>query len=227
MYTRLSCLAVAALLVSVPLANAQSALSGDAIHVSRTTGPISIDGELSDEGWRNATRIDRWYEANPGDNVEPQVRNVGYLTYDDRFFYAGFEFDDPDLKAIRAPFADRDNIGNGFNDYGGIIIDPRNTGRTATFFVVTRATSSTTRSPTMRRARTRRPISSGNRRPRSPRAAGRSRSGFRFRRCATRISIRRPGASCCIATFRATATISSSPRSCRAAATASSAARTR
>jgi len=22
-----------------------------------------------------------------------KVRNVGYLTYDDRFFYAGFEFD--------------------------------------------------------------------------------------------------------------------------------------
>ena len=74
---------------------------------------------------------------NPGDNVEPQIRNVGYLTYDDRFFYAGFEFDDPDPQAIRAPFADRDNIGNGFNDCGGIIIDPRNTGRTATFFVVT------------------------------------------------------------------------------------------
>ena len=92
---------------------------------------------MSDEGWRNATRVDKWYETQPGDNVEPKVRNVGYLTYDDQFFYAGFEFDDPDLKAIRAPFADRDNIGNGFNDYGGIIIDPRNTGRTATFFVVT------------------------------------------------------------------------------------------
>jgi hypothetical protein len=51
----------------------------------------------------------------PGDNVEPKVRNVGYLTYDEHFFYAGFEFDDPDLKALRAPFVDRDNIGNGFN----------------------------------------------------------------------------------------------------------------
>ena len=38
---------------------------------------------------------------------------------------------------MRAPYADRDNIGNGFNDYGGIIVDARNTGRTATFFVVT------------------------------------------------------------------------------------------
>ena len=120
-----------------PTALAQSALSGDTIHISRTTGSIVVDGDLSDEGWRNATRVDKWYETQPGDNIEPKVRNVGYLTYDDHFFYAAFEFEDPNPKAIRAPFADRDNIGNGFNDYGGILIDPRNTGRTATFFVVT------------------------------------------------------------------------------------------
>jgi Domain of unknown function (DUF5916) len=120
-----------------PAARAQSALSGEPIHISRAHGSITVDGDLSDEGWRNATRVEKWYETQPGDNVEPKVHNVGYLTYDDHFFYAGFQFEDPDLKAIRAPFADRDNIGNGFNDYGGIIIDPRNTGRTATFIVVT------------------------------------------------------------------------------------------
>ncbi len=124
-------------LASAAPAAGQSALSGESIHITRASGPIAVDGDLSDQGWRNAARIDKWYETNPGDNTEPQVHNVGYLTYDDKFFYAGFEFDDPDLKAIRAPFADRDNIGNGFNDYGGIIIDPRNAGRTATFFVVT------------------------------------------------------------------------------------------
>lgn len=138
MYSRLRPLTVIAALVwgsSLP-AEAQSALSGDLIHITRANGPITVDGDLSDEGWRGATRVDKWYEVNPGDNNEPKVRNVGYLTYDDHFFYAGFEFDDPDLQSIRAPFADRDNIGNGFNDYGGIIIDPRNTGRTATLFVV-------------------------------------------------------------------------------------------
>jgi hypothetical protein len=137
MRRRLLFVCAAAVSLGAAPARAQSALSGDAIHISRAAGSISIDGDLSDEGWRGATRVDKWYEVNPGDNVEPQVHNVGYLTYDERFFYAGFEFDDPDLKAIRAPYADRDNIGNGFNDYGGIIIDPRNTGRTATFFVVT------------------------------------------------------------------------------------------
>jgi hypothetical protein len=118
-------------------AAAQSSLAGDRITISRATGRITVDGSLSDEAWRAATRIDKWYEVNPGDNVEPKVRNVGYLTYDDRFFYAAFEFEDPNPSAIRAPYADRDNIGNGFNDYGGIILDTRNSGRTATFFVVT------------------------------------------------------------------------------------------
>jgi Domain of unknown function (DUF5916) len=140
MYARVMVLCtVAAALAgsSARVALAQSALSGETIHIARATGPIVVDGDLSDEAWRHATRIDKWYETNPGDNLEPKVRNVGYLTYDDRFFYAGFEFDDPDLKALRAPFADRDNIGNGYNDYGGILLDPRNTGRTATLFVVT------------------------------------------------------------------------------------------
>ena len=134
----LECLLVlAAVLKSTAIAHGQSALSGDAIHITRASGRITIDGDLSDEAWRTAIRIDKWYEVNPGDNVEPKVKNVGYLTYDDQFFYAAFEFEDPNPKDMRAPYADRDNIGNGFNDYGGIILDAGNTGRTATFFVVT------------------------------------------------------------------------------------------
>ena len=125
------------LLAATSSAHAQTALSGDRISIKRAAGKITVDGDLSDEGWRNATRIEKWYEVNPGDNTEPKVRNVGYLAYDDRFFYAAFEFEDPDIGAVRAPFADRDNIGNGYSDYGGIIIDPRNSGRTATFFVAT------------------------------------------------------------------------------------------
>src|SRR5205814_1349367 len=117
-------------------AAAQSALSGEPIRITRAAGSIVVDGDLGDDAWRRAARIDRWYETQPGDNTEPKVKNVGYLTYDDRFFYAGFEFEDPDPHAMRAPYSDRDNIGNGFNDYGGVLIDAGNTGKTGTFFVV-------------------------------------------------------------------------------------------
>ena len=54
-----------------------------------------MDGDLSDDAWRHATRVDKWYETNPGDNIEPPVRSVGMIAYDDKFFYAAFEFDDP------------------------------------------------------------------------------------------------------------------------------------
>jgi uncharacterized protein DUF5916 len=129
-------LALASLSPGAP-ALAQSSLAGDPIAITRAAGPIVLDGDLGDAGWQGAVRIDRWYEVNPGDNVEPRVRNVGYLTYDDRYFYAAFQFEDPNPSAMRAPFADRDNIGNGYNDYGGIVLDARNSGHTATFFVVT------------------------------------------------------------------------------------------
>src|SRR5204863_7078005 len=100
------------------------------IHITRAAGPIVMDGDLSDPGWKGATKVDTWYETNPGDNLPPKVKSVGYLTYDDRFLYAAFEFSDPDPSRIRAPFADRDNI-SGDVDYGGIIINPHNDGRTA------------------------------------------------------------------------------------------------
>jgi hypothetical protein len=100
------------------------------VHVTRAAGPITIDADLSDPGWKGATRLETWFETNPGDNLPAKIKSVGYLTYDDRFFYAAFEFADPDPSRIRAPFADRDNV-SGDTDYGGIIINPHNDGRTA------------------------------------------------------------------------------------------------
>src|SRR5439155_1724366 len=104
------------------------------IEIHRAAGPISIDGDLSDEGWKGAARVDTWYETNPGDNTPPKVKNVGYLTYDDKFFYAGFEFQDPQPAKIRAPLGDRDNL-SGTTDYGGVLLDTRNDGKTGILFV--------------------------------------------------------------------------------------------
>lgn len=61
--SRIAPLACALTLLVVSHAAAQSALSGDSIHIARVTGSITVDGELSDEGWRNADRVERWYET--------------------------------------------------------------------------------------------------------------------------------------------------------------------
>ncbi len=101
------------------------------IHITATRAPITIDGDLSDAGWKDAVRIDKWYETNVSDNGEPQVKSVGYLTYDSKFLYAAFEFSDPNPSQISSPYNDRDHISGNTDDYGGIILDSRNDRRSA------------------------------------------------------------------------------------------------
>jgi hypothetical protein len=110
-------------------AGAQEQAGTPEIHVTRSHGPIRIDADLSDAGWQDATRIDTFYETNPGDNVPPKVRTVAYLTYDGQAFYAAFQFFDPDPSRIRAPYGDRDDVAS-YTDYGGVILDTRNDHRT-------------------------------------------------------------------------------------------------
>jgi Domain of unknown function (DUF5916) len=103
--------------------------------VVRVSGAIEVDGSLDDAAWKGVAPVRTWYETNPGDNTEPAVGNVGYLAYDDEFLYAGFEFADPEPDGVRAPIGDRDNVPQN-TDYGGVIIDPTNTGKTAILLLV-------------------------------------------------------------------------------------------
>ncbi|MEM7582213.1 MAG: DUF5916 domain-containing protein [Acidobacteriota bacterium] len=102
--------------------------------ISRSSAPITVDGELDDPGWQGVVPVRTWYETNPGDNVEPEVVNLGYLSYDEKYFYAGFRFADPEPSKIRAPLADRDNVPPN-TDYGGVILDTQNGGKTAQMFL--------------------------------------------------------------------------------------------
>src|SRR5439155_27238498 len=89
---------------------------------------------LSDPGWQGIEGITTWYETHVGDNVEPQVKNVAYLAYDDTYFYAGFNFEDPAPSTIRAPLGDHDAVPSPTH-YAGVIIDSRNDGKTAQMFL--------------------------------------------------------------------------------------------
>src|SRR5690242_14709255 len=109
---------------------------GPTVTIRRAAGPITLDGDLSDPGWKGADSLKTWYETNPGDNTEPAAHNLAFLTYDDRYFYAAFQFDDPHPELIRAPLGDHDGISSA-NDYGGLILDSRNEGKTAQMFLAT------------------------------------------------------------------------------------------
>ena len=124
-------------IIAALAAIAQAPLAAPDVHIGRAVSPIRIDGDLSDAAWRTATRVDKWYEVQPGDNVAPPVKSVGYLAYDDRFLYAAFEFDDPEPARIRAPLGDHDTIDGASMDFGGLFIDSLNTGRAALELFVT------------------------------------------------------------------------------------------
>lgn len=127
---------VAALLVAAFSAPSAQAVPhpGSPLTIPRAAGPITIDGDLSDAGWKGIEGITTWYETRVGDNVEPPVRNAAYLAYDDKYLYAGFQFDDPDRSSIRAPLGDHDQL-SGTTDYGGLIVDSRDDGKTAQMFL--------------------------------------------------------------------------------------------
>jgi hypothetical protein len=104
--------------------------SAGSIRIHRAPGPISVDGNVDDPGWKDAARIDRFYELSPGDNTPAKVRTTAYLTYDDRFFYVAVVCEDPDPHAIRAQYTERDHFGSE-QDFIGIMLDTRNDDRTA------------------------------------------------------------------------------------------------
>ncbi len=124
---------LASFLLSEPLF-AKDPVRGPEMAITRAAGPIKIDGDLSDPGWVNASKVEVWFETNRTDNTPAPVRNVGYLTYDNTFFYAAFEFDDPEPGKIRAFYSDRDNL-SGVTDYGGVILDTKGDWKTALLFL--------------------------------------------------------------------------------------------
>ena len=124
---RVTTLAAAALLAA-RAATAQTALSGDTIHITRATGPITVDGDLSDAAWRDATRIEKWYQTKPGDNLEPKVQERRVPDIRRQIPLRGIRVRRPESVHHRAPYADRDNINGNSNDYGGLLLDARNTG---------------------------------------------------------------------------------------------------
>lgn len=113
------------------------ALAAETVTIEPTQSPIQIDGDLSDSGWQRATRYETWFETNPGDNIEPSVKTIGYVTYDSRFLYVAIESFDPNPKAITAQYGDHDQISGNTDDFAGVILDTRNDGKTAFEFFLT------------------------------------------------------------------------------------------
>jgi hypothetical protein len=88
--------------------------------LTKRTAPITLDGDLSDQGWKNASVADNFVETRPGDQTEPTSQTKAMITYDEDYLYVGMiAYDDP--KAIHASLVNRDGIFD--QDFMGVIID--------------------------------------------------------------------------------------------------------
>src|SRR5216684_2229025 len=88
---------------NAPRARAAAPSPGPPITIQRATGAIVLDGDLNDAGWQGITPVTQWFETRVNDSAPAQVGNKAFLAYDDRYLYAGFQFDDPQPELIRAP----------------------------------------------------------------------------------------------------------------------------
>lgn len=93
-----------------------------------------IDGIINNEEWENSYIIDKFYEIMPGENIEPLVKTIAYLSYDEENFYLAFKCFDPEPEKIRARYADRDSAFA--DDLVGIFLDTFNDQRNAFEFIV-------------------------------------------------------------------------------------------
>lgn len=121
----------------IAIAAVASAQLPPPVALPKTDAAIQIDGDLSDAAWQHAAKYETWYETNPGDNIEPKVKTVGWVTYDSKFLYVAVDAYDNKPSDIIAPYADHDAISGNTDDYAGIIVDTRNDGKTAYLFLVT------------------------------------------------------------------------------------------
>jgi hypothetical protein len=90
------------------------------LRISRAAGPIKVDGDLSDAGWRGAAKVDNFAEHNPGNQTKPAVDTEVLITYDDENLYVAWLcYDNP--AEVRASFCERDEMFSG--DYVILCID--------------------------------------------------------------------------------------------------------
>jgi hypothetical protein len=89
--------------------------------VHRLSGKIAIDGDLNDDGWKDAAHVDDFTAALPVPNARPTEKSEAFITYDNDYLYIAMIGHDKNPSAIRASKVARDQIWD--DDFMGIILD--------------------------------------------------------------------------------------------------------
>jgi len=117
--------------------NGQEGEIAKTLKAVRINTPVSIDGDLSDEQWKNIPLADSFLQVNPYNGKPAIFENEVKVAYDDNAIYIGAILHDSSPDSIIQYLSKRDRTG--FTDYFGVNIDPFNDGLSAYGFFVNAA----------------------------------------------------------------------------------------
>ena len=118
---------------AVPSVAEDAPEGGGPLEVPRASSAVVIDGAIDEAAWADALQMELDYEVQPGENIEPPVRTVVFLTYDEGRVLVAFRAFDSEPDRIRARFRDRDHAWQ--DDWVGIVLDTFNDERRAYEFL--------------------------------------------------------------------------------------------
>lgn len=108
---------------------------GTNLHIRKTTGEITLDGQLDEAAWQQADVADDWFLNYPVDTVRAPYQTEARLTFDDNALYISFvcyDDDSPDIiNSLRRDFDPE------LNDYVGVSLGPYNDRINGFYFVIT------------------------------------------------------------------------------------------
>lgn len=108
--------------------NALQQNSTNNLYIPFTKANITLDGNLDDPIWKEATKVESFSEFFPVSERKPFVKTEAFIAYNAENLYVAF-ICEADPNEMRASLTKRDNIYQ--DDFVGVLIDPYNNAATA------------------------------------------------------------------------------------------------
>ncbi len=104
------------------------------ITIPKVKAEITVDGELTEDFWQQATKVDLTYETRPGENITAKIKTSAYIAENGSSLLIALIAEDPSPEKIQASLKDRDTVWA--DDLLGFKVDTFNDERKAYNFFV-------------------------------------------------------------------------------------------
>ena len=103
------------------------------LHITKTSGPIKLDGEFNEPVWKEAESAGAFHKKYPTDVGTPKKKTIVQVCYDSKFIYFAITAWDSGKALIQSLKRD---MGHDGNDGVGITLDPGNEKTNGFFFTI-------------------------------------------------------------------------------------------